>query len=313
MLRGERRIWWVAVLLGLGGVPGVSWGIDREVVISVYQGPCQDGDFAANLATVREVVKEALERESDFVVFPETFLSGYVTPEAVRQGARRVDDPALQEFIRESNSHRMVILVGMARLEAEGLFNTVLVIHRGRVLGHYDKIMLTGGDRDRLGFLPGRDTPVFEAHGVTFGVIICHDSSFPQVALAEKQKGAEIIFSPHYNAISASVMDRHRQWVRNCHVGLACQLKVVVARSNVVVTDAEHGLGYGDSFILGPGGQVLAAAKLFATGLTTARIAPALYRSPSVWADFKEVPDWLNAELGAQLEAAGKAGSEGVR
>ena len=44
-----------------------------------------------------------------------------------------------------------------------------------------------------------------------FGVIICHDSSFPHVALAEQQKGAELIFSPHYNAIDAPVMDKHRR------------------------------------------------------------------------------------------------------
>ena len=36
--------------------------VEGDVVISVYQGVCQEGDFAANLATVRRVVKEAKDR-----------------------------------------------------------------------------------------------------------------------------------------------------------------------------------------------------------------------------------------------------------
>jgi len=34
--------------------------LDREVVISAYQGPCADGDFAANLETVRKQTREAV-------------------------------------------------------------------------------------------------------------------------------------------------------------------------------------------------------------------------------------------------------------
>jgi predicted amidohydrolase len=150
--------------------------LEGDVTISVYQGACIDGDFTANLATFRQVVQEALKRESNFLVFPETFLSGYDSPELMRKGARRMADPVLQDFISESSSHSMVILVGLARITDDGIYNSVAVIHRGEVIGTYDKIMLTGGDRDSLRFLPGSDVPVFTAHGARFSVIICHDS-----------------------------------------------------------------------------------------------------------------------------------------
>ncbi len=81
-------------------MPGESWAVDRDVVIAVYQGPCRDGDFAANLEAARKVVRDARERSCDFLAFPETFLSGYDTPEHMRQGARTIDDPALQSFVR---------------------------------------------------------------------------------------------------------------------------------------------------------------------------------------------------------------------
>jgi predicted amidohydrolase len=270
-------------------LPASLPALDRDVIISVYQGHCVDGDFDANLATARRAVHDALDRGSDFLVMPETFLSGYDSREHMHQGARRLDDPQLKAFIAESAAHNMVVIVGVARMTEEGIYNTALVIHKGQLLGMYSKMMLTGGDRQQLGFLPGTEMPVFTANGARFALIICHDSSFPYPALIAKLKGAEILFSPHYNDIPAESMDAHRKWVRNCHIGLACQMKMVVARSNVVARD-KKGLGYGDSFILNPRGEMLAEADLFRTEMITAKITQAVFRSPYVWANLNEVP-----------------------
>lgn len=283
------------------------WGLDREVVLSVYQGPCRDGDFSANLATSRQVIQEALSRKSDFLVLPETFLSGYDSLEHMRQGARQMDDPELKRFVAESSVHSMVVLVGLARVTEQGIFNTVIVIHQGKLLGTYDKIMLTEGDRDELKFLPGAAMPIFTANGARFAVIICHDSSFPFPAMLARLQGAELLFSPHYNNIPPQTVDAHRRWVRNCHIGLACQMKMVVARSNVVVVGNPKEVGYGDSFILSPQGEVLAGAELFKTELITARISPALFKSPTVWADLDETPAELKVSLAKILEGSAQS------
>lgn len=287
--------------IAAGWWPSSAWGIERDVVVSVYQGECREGDFAANLATAREVVREALARGSDFLALPECFLSGYESAEAVQRGRRSLADPDLQQFIAESASHDMVVLVGLARQDGDELYNTELVIYRGKLLGQFDKVMLTGGDSSTLGFTPGTAVPVFEAHGVRFATIICHDSSFPYVALAARLQGAELLFSPHNNAITATVADDHQQWVRNCHVGLACQLKMVVARANIVASDRAGEVAYGDSFILSPQGTELAAAKLYRNELVTATITPAMFRFPWVWADLNETPAWLRTQLGELL------------
>ena len=270
-------------------------GLEREVVISVYQGPCRDGDFAANLATARRVIEEARARGSHFLVLPENFLSGSDSLENLKRGARPVDDPELKAFIEETAGHDVVVLAGLARIAEAGIYNSVLVIQRGRLLGIYDKVILTGGERRDYGVLPGKAVPVFEAHGARFAVIICHDSSFPHPALAARLQGAEILFAPHYNYISPQTVDDHRKWVRNCHVGLACQMKMVLARANVVVTDKKDKLGYGGAFIVSPQGEMLAEAELFRTELVTAKVTPAMFRHPYVWADLEEVPAWLKA------------------
>lgn len=287
----------LALLLAAGWTVTLL-ALETNVTVAVYQGVCREGDFPENLATARHVVQQAREQGSQFVVLPECFLSGYESGEAVQRGARALEDPELQRFIAESSAHEMVVVVGLARRRDAALYNTALVIHRGKLLGWYDKVMLTGGDRGELGFSPGQAVPVFQAHGVRFAVIICHDSSFPEVALAARMQGAELLFTPHFNEIGADSVDAHRWWVRHCHIGLACQLRMVVARANNVKTSRSGRVGYGDSFILSPQGTPLAEAGLFKTGLITAIITPALFRAPSVWADSAEVPSWLRAQMG---------------
>ncbi len=297
-LARSRRIGPALILAAL------SWGLAAradggDLVVSVYQGTCKEGDFAANLATVRQRIEEAKARGSQFVAFPECFLSGYESPDVVKRGARSLDDPELTKFIAESSAHDMVVLVGLARKAGDALYNTELVIHRGKLLGLYDKVMLTGGDRDVLGFRAGESVPVFFAHGVRFAVVICHDTSFPHVAMAAHLQGAQLLFTPHNNEIGAVAADDHRRWVRNCHVGLASQLRMVVARANNVKSDRAGKVGYGDSFILSPQGIPLAEAKLFKDELITATVDPSMIRSP--WASDAEVPAWLRVQVGQLL------------
>lgn len=289
-----------SLILALAVLATVSvWSIERDVVISVYQGPCQDGDFATNLARTREVVAEARARGSHFLALPEAFLSGYTTRQAVERGARALEDPELAEFIKETAAHEMVVVVGFARRASDGLYNSVLVIQRGQRLGFYDKVMLTGADL-RLGFRPGTAAPVFAAHGLKFGAIIGQDASFLHGALAARLQGAELLFTPHREEIEAASADA-RRWVRNCQIGLAAQLKTAVARASAAQTDGPDRVGEGDSFVLSPLGEPLVEAKRSQTGLITATLEPALFTATSTGADFAEVPAWLRTQLGAQL------------
>ena len=82
---------------------------DNGIIISAYQGKCYDGDFNKNMETVRRVVKEALARNSDFLCFPETFLSGYIPKENVVKGAVYLDDPRITDFIKSTADYDMVV------------------------------------------------------------------------------------------------------------------------------------------------------------------------------------------------------------
>ena len=51
---------------------------------------------------------------------------------------------------------------------------------------------------------------------------------------------------------------------------------------------------------------MLAEAELFRTELVTAKVTRALYKSPYVWADLNEAPDYLKATLAGLLTKSEK-------
>ena len=263
--------------------------VPGRLVVGVWQGRCRNGDLEANLARTAEVIDEAGEAGCDFVCLPETFLSGYGSREMVEQGAMTLGDSRLRDLAARAEDRGVVALVGLSERRGDEIANTQVVLNEGRVAGAYSKTMLTASDAQEMRFCFDDALPVFEARGICFGVIICADSSFPEVASTLVWKGARIIFSPHYNALPQDRMDEHRLLVRNNHVGIAAHFGVVVARSNVIVTDHPEGrLGYGDSAIFSPLGTPLAEAGLFTERLVTADVVPWL--SESGWRKRNRLP-----------------------
>ena len=242
------------------------------MILAAYQGLCADGQVEANIANSMDVFDRASQAGADFLLMPEAYLSGYGSREIVESGAMSIDDPRLGELVAHTGTSGTVLIVGMCEREEGAIYNTVLILQEGCLLGKYRKTMLTGSDYREMGFGVDLDLPVWRAKGATFGVIICADSSYIEVAQTMWWKGAQIIFSPHYNSIDAGSMDDHRIRVHNNHRGMAALLQVPVVRSNVVNWDRIPRLGYGDTAIYDSRGHPIAEAGLFTEGLITAEV-----------------------------------------
>jgi len=268
--------------------------------VAAWQGRSVAGDPDANLDAVRRAISLAGEQQADFLCLPEAFVSGYGTRESIERGGLSLDDPRLQAVAAEAAGRDIVLLLGLSeRLRSGEIGNTIVIYDGGRLLGLYRKTLLTEQDAGPMEYCRDYDLPVFRAKGITFGCIVCHDSSFIEPAMTLAYKGAQIVFSPHYNALPAEVMDDHRIRVRNNHVGLAALLNVYVVRANVVGTDGQA-LGYGDSAIFAPGGIPLAEAGLFREALIVADINPKVVERPR-FAHRDEVPDRVRVQLAHEL------------
>jgi NAD+ synthase (glutamine-hydrolysing) len=97
----------------------------------------------ANAERTLELAQQAAAQDAAMVVFPELGLSGYSIEDLFHQQA--LVESVLEALARlvEASAELLPILVVGAPLHAEGaLFNTAVVIHRGRVLGVVPKSYL---------------------------------------------------------------------------------------------------------------------------------------------------------------------------
>ena len=98
---------------------------------------------AFNAQRVLELARRASDADAALVVFPELGLSGYAIDDLLHQHALAgaVLD-AVQWIVAGSVSLAPVVVVGAPLWAEGGLFNTAIVIHRGRVLGVVPKSYL---------------------------------------------------------------------------------------------------------------------------------------------------------------------------
>lgn len=241
----------------------------------------KSGEFEANLAKMVEGVKQAEAERAEIVSFPECFLTGYQDDaERARKHGFSVGSQQMMAVLDATSKLDPTVIVGFNEQRGEDLYNTALVAHKGHLLGTYSKCSA---------YMPfhkqGRTFPVFEretrADGkVKFGIVICSDGGYIEPARILAVKGARIIFSPHYNFIGASGLIGHFMHVRTDHVARAVENSVYFVRGNNVTLGKEtnilhsEGVGYGDSYVVDPRGEILVRTRRHVEDLLVAEIQP---------------------------------------
>ncbi len=223
----------------------------------------QLGDFEGNLAKVVAGLERAERERVEIVSFPECFLTGYPdTEELARRDAFAVDSVKLMRVLDATSRFEPVLIVGFNETRGPDLYNTALVAHKGHLLGHYSKC--TAYQRFHK---QGREFPVFQHNGVTFGVVICSDGGFIEPTRLLALRGAKVVFAPHFNYINKEGLIGHFMKVRADHTARAVENSVYFVRGNNVSLGKEEcitkseGVGYGDSYIIDPHGEIVVRSR----------------------------------------------------
>lgn len=262
------------------------------------------GDFEHNLKRFEEGLTRAETERSAIVSFPECFLTGYPdTEEAARAGAFANDSDAMMRVLDASSRYEALAIVGYNELRGNDLYNTAMVVHRGHLLGTYSKCAAYQKFHKQ-----GREFPVWEHLGLTFGVIICADGGYIEPARILALKGARVIFAPHFNYISDRGLIPHFMKVRADHTARAVENGVYFVRGNNVVLDPaksgitrNKGIGYGDSYVIDPGGEILVRTRRHQEDVLVAEIDPSV-RPDQAWGLSKSA--WSYREFKGFLEEA---------
>lgn len=156
------------------------------------------GDIEFNLAQHRRWIERALEREPEFIGFPEFSVTGWIEKPAY---AVTLDGPVAREIEGWARRWRVYLATGFVERRGGQLYNTCLIAGpQGRV-GVMHKVNPIA--RELRCFTPGREFPVFNVAGCRMGVSTCADGSYFETFRLLSLRGAEVIFAPHANTLGA--------------------------------------------------------------------------------------------------------------
>ncbi|KAL2652726.1 hypothetical protein R1flu_020854 [Riccia fluitans] len=247
----------------------------REVTVASLQFSCTD-EVQPNVDKAERMVREAHAKGANIVLIQELF-EGYYFCQAQREDffkrARpREGHPTIERMKNLAKELNVVIPVSFFEEANCAHYNSVVVIDAdGSDLGLYRKSHIPDGPgyQEKFYFNLG-DTgfKVFDTKFGKIGVAICWDQWFPEVARALTLMGAELLFYP--TAIGSEPQDSdlhssgHWQRVMQGHAGANVIPVIASNRVGEEIIETEHGPSkitfYGNSFIAGPRGELVAAA-----------------------------------------------------
>jgi len=218
----------------------------------------------ANLADLEPRLSAAVAAGADVIALPEVFaLRG--SHADYRRHAQPLEGPIGRRLAAWARERQVWILAG-SLIERVGsrLFNTcALFDRRGRRVAVYRKIhlfeaRLDDGRRIREQdiYQPGRRPTLATIEGWRCGLAVCYDLRFPELFRHYSAAGAHLFFVPS-NFTQRTGRDHWEVLVRARAIENQC---FVVAPNQCGANPATGVVSHGHSLIVGPWGEVLAAA-----------------------------------------------------
>jgi N-carbamoylputrescine amidase len=245
------------------------------VNVGLIQRACSV-DPGTNLKQTLAAAARAAKQGAQIICTQELCRSQYFCQSEDHQHfklAEPVPGPTTQAFQKLAKDNQVVVIASLFEKRAPGLYhNTAAIIDAdGSLLGlyrkmhipddplYYEKFYFTPGD---LGFR------AWTTRYGRIGVLICWDQWYPEAARLTALAGAEILFYPtaigwHPSEKAEQGLQQHAAWetVQRSHaIANGCY----VAAPNRVGHEKLVGEGiefWGQSFVAGPSGELLAKAS----------------------------------------------------
>lgn len=226
---------------------------DLRIAAITCQAPL--GEIDRNLERAIEWTRRAKSAGADLVCFPELNITGYCNRPEMTHIAQPIPGPVTDKLADLATRENIIVLAGMAQINENGLpyASHCAFFANGRI-GIYQKVHIAPPEKET--FTPGNTVPVFQANGVAFGIQLCFDAHFPELAAAMTGRGAEVLFIPHASP-RGNPEEKHTSWLRHL-TARAFDNSVFVVACNQTGENC-NGLSFpGNAMVIGPSGEVLA-------------------------------------------------------
>ena len=256
----------------------------KMLKVGVVQQAVRSNDKAQNWQKSANFVRQLAAQGCECILLQELHSTLYFCQNEDTNAfdlAEAIPGPASEYFGQLAAELNIVLVTSLFEKRASGLYhNTAVVFDRSAAIagqyrkmhipddpGFYEKFYFTPGD---IGFNP------IETSVGKLGVLVCWDQWYPEAARLMAMGGADILFYP--TAIGWDLYDddaeqqrQHDAWhtIQRAHA-VANSVPVIVANRtgyeaspDAAAGDDKHGIQFwGQSFIAGPQGEILAHAEV---------------------------------------------------
>jgi len=244
--------------------------LSLTVKFAAIQFACSE-NINENTERAEHLVQSAAKERANVIALQELFNTTYFCKEIDQKffsWAQPVPGPVTDRFCALAKKLGVVILLPLFEKKAAGVyFNTMAVIEKeGSLAGIYRKMHIPDdpGFYEKYYFSPGDlGFKVFDTSAGKIGTLICWDQWFPEAARLTAMAGADILVYPtaigtlpeESDTDKKEFMDAWKTIQRSHAIANGC----FVASINRVGVEGGSKF-WGNSFVCGPFGQILAEA-----------------------------------------------------
>ena len=243
--------------------------VSRKVTVGVFQMKMAT-DAGTNVKRAVDFIHKAADQGAQVVVTPELFASLYFCQRedpAYFDLAEPVPGPTTKKLAEVAKERGITIVGSLFEKRAAGLYHNTAVVmdKRGEMIGKYRKMHIPDDPNyyEKYYFTPGDlGFQSFKTDHANIGTLVCWDQWYPEGARLTAMKGAEILTYPtaigaHHGREPEGIPQRQRDAWETIQRAHEIANGVFVAVANRVGVEEEMTF-WGNSFICGPLGQVLA-------------------------------------------------------
>ncbi|MEF8835778.1 MAG: carbon-nitrogen hydrolase family protein [Candidatus Thermoplasmatota archaeon] len=225
--------------------------------VTLVQKKHQIGEKGKNLNVIK---KTAENEDTDLLIFPEMFLTGYSLRDRAWYEGEKIPGPSSREISHAAVENDMNIICGMPeKVKKDGrLRNTALLATSEGDLHTYRKTYLPnfGPFQDKRYFHADDEIPVFETPVGKLGILICYDVFFPEITKTMAQKGVDII------AVISASPSTTRKYFEKVLPSRAIETTSYIFYSNLVARE-ENIYFWGGATSISPIGEIIGKASYF--------------------------------------------------
>jgi len=144
--------------------------------LCIGQSPAELSTTAARLEWLKLILPQAASKQTDLLLLPELFATGYNIGDQIAARAEPLDGPTAQTIAALAQAHNIAIHYGFAETDGQNTFNAAQCFGpNGMHLGGHRKLAIPPGfEADH--FKRGEGCSLFIYKGLQIATLICYDA-----------------------------------------------------------------------------------------------------------------------------------------